>query len=188
MLKQINESRKSKSLQTAVDILNSRVLKATFAFKQFLTDHQQIMKEQEQAKTVVQKTPFGVKSNRGKMKILPAHNYTSVSTAESENDGGALALEIQETYHQERATSIETIEKTLYDITTLFKRFANIVQEHQVLVERIDANTENAMHDLEGANNELREVYENTKSSRKLMLKIFFILMLFATFYILFVL
>ena len=57
-----------------------------------------------------------------------------------------------------------------------------------MLVERIDANTENAMHDLEGANNELREVYENTKSSRKMMLKIFFILMLFATFYILFVL
>lgn len=57
-----------------------------------------------------------------------------------------------------------------------------------MLVERIDANTENAMNDLEGANSELREVYENTKSSRKMMLKIFFILMLFATFYILFVL
>jgi t-SNARE complex subunit (syntaxin) len=87
-----------------------------------------------------------------------------------------------------RATSIETIEKTLYDITTLFKRFATIVQEHQILVERIDANTENALHDLEGAKTELRDVYEDTKSTRKLIMKIFFILMIFCTLYIIFVL
>jgi syntaxin 5 len=57
-----------------------------------------------------------------------------------------------------------------------------------MLVERIDSNTENALHDLEGAKTELRDVYEDTKSTRKLILKIFFILMVFATLYILFVL
>jgi syntaxin 5 len=95
---------------------------------------------------------------------------------------------MQETHNAARVNSIETIEKTLYDITTLFKRFATIVQEHQVLVERIDANTENALQDLEGAKTELRETYDNTKSTRKLMMKIFFILMIFSTLYILFVL
>lgn len=125
------------------------------------------------------------------MKILPAHHYSQINTndPESGSQGGAIALEIaQETYQNSRANSIETIEKTLYDITTLFKRFASIVQEHQVLVERIDANTENALHDLEGAKNELRDVYEDTKSTRKLVMKIFFILMIFSTIYILFVL
>ena len=57
-----------------------------------------------------------------------------------------------------------------------------------MLVERIDTNTENALHDLEGAKKEIREIYEDTSSTRKLMMKIFFILILFATFYILFVL
>jgi t-SNARE complex subunit (syntaxin) len=56
------------------------------------------------------------------------------------------------------------------------------------LVERIDTNTESALHDLEGAKTELRDIYDDTKSTRKLILKVFFILMLFSTFYILFVL
>lgn len=94
----------------------------------------------------------------------------------------------QESDLSHRASSIESIEKTLYDISSMFKRFANIVQEHSILVERIDTNTENALYDLEGAKKELREVYEDTSNTRKLMMKIFFILILFCTFYILFVL
>jgi hypothetical protein len=133
------------------------------------------------------------------MKILPTHLYSQVSTADNSIEeeskassggvgGGSMTLQIQDTYHESRISSIETIEKTLYDITTLFKRFATIVQEQQILVERIDSNTENALHDLEGAKTELRDVYEDTKSTRKLILKIFFILMIFTTLYILFVL
>lgn len=57
-----------------------------------------------------------------------------------------------------------------------------------MLVDRIDTNTETALYDLEGAKKELREVYDDAKSTRKLMLKIFFILIIFCTFYILFVL
>ena len=76
----------------------------------------------------------------------------------------------------------------MYDISSLFKRFATIVQEHEILVERIDTNTESALHDLEGAKKILRDVHEDVSSTRKLMMKIFFILILFSTFYILFVL
>lgn len=57
-----------------------------------------------------------------------------------------------------------------------------------MLVERIDTNTESALHDLEGAKTVLRNVHEDVSSNRKLMMKIFFILLLFSTFYILFVL
>lgn len=56
------------------------------------------------------------------------------------------------------------------------------------MVERIDQNTDQALYDIEGAKKELREVYEDQSNNRKLMLKIFFILLLFSTFYILFVL
>ena len=114
-------------------------------------------------------------------------NESQFSTADS-NNSGHTALVMEDAYMSQRQTSIESIEKTLFDITGLFKRFANIVQEHQVMVERIDTNTETALYDIEGAKKELREVYEDTTSTRKLMLKIFFILIIFATFYILFVL
>ena len=57
-----------------------------------------------------------------------------------------------------------------------------------MLVEQIDHNAEEALHDMEGARNHLTEVYDNVSSNRRLMLKIFFILLVFCTFYILFVL
>ena len=93
-----------------------------------------------------------------------------------------------ETYHATENESIESIEKTLYDILSLFKRFGTIVSNHEALVERIDNNAEEALYDIEGAKQELREVYEDTSNNRALMLKIFFILVVFCTFYILFIL
>ena len=90
--------------------------------------------------------------------------------------------------HEQENQSIETIEKTLYDILSLFKRFGTIGSKHEALVERIDNNAEEALYDIEGAKQELREVYEDTSNNRTLMLKIFFILVVFCTFYILFIL
>ena len=70
----------------------------------------------------------------------------------------------------------------------LFKRFGTIVQNHEALVQRIDQNAEEALYDVEAAKEQLREVYEDTSNNRKLMLKIFFILIIFVTFYILLIL
>jgi len=55
-------------------------------------------------------------------------------------------------------------------------------------VERIDSNTTEALYDIEGANKELGEVYEHVSSNRRLMMKIFFILLIFSTLYIIFIL
>lgn len=137
----------SKQVQVCTEILNSRVMRATLAFKQFLTDHQQVIKKQEAKKERLKsgiatssalRKPVPSKSGvsngafKGKMKILPSHHYSQLSTNESldNESGGSVALEMQETYTSTRTNSIETIEKTLYDITSLFKRFASIVQEH----------------------------------------------------------
>lgn len=76
----------------------------------------------------------------------------------------------------------------MHDISGLFKRFGTLVQQQQAMVEAIDHNAEQALYDMEGAREHLTEVYDNVSSNRKLMLKIFFILLVFCTFYILFVL
>ena len=53
---------------------------------------------------------------------------------------------------------------------------------------RIDQNAESALDDIEGAKKELRQVYEHQSGNRALLLKIFFILLVFVTFYIIFIL
>jgi hypothetical protein len=55
-------------------------------------------------------------------------------------------------------------------------------------VERIDQNATEALTDIELAKKELTEVYENVSSTRRLMLKIFFVLLVFSALYILFIL
>eukprot|EP00347_Sterkiella_histriomuscorum_P008484 403344918 len=189
-----------KAIQTCVEMLDSRAMKAALGFKQLLTEHQQVIKKQEAKKEKL--IGKGAKArpgqqNQRKMRILPHQyqaddRYSAASTANnsltSEGDTLLMMGGNQDNSLQQRASSIQAIEKTLHDLSSMFKRFASIVQEQEVLVDRIDQNTEQALYDLEGAKKELREVYEDTKSTRKLILKIFFILMIFSTFYILFVL
>jgi len=62
------------------------------------------------------------------------------------------------------------------------------VAQHEVMVERIDRDTEQSLHDIEGAKKEIKAVYEDTSNNRKLIMKIFFILLVFCTIYILFIL
>lgn len=57
-----------------------------------------------------------------------------------------------------------------------------------MLVQSIHQNTEDALADIEGANRELSETYDNVSSNRRLMMKVFFVLLVFCTFYILFIL
>ncbi|TNV77026.1 hypothetical protein FGO68_gene14401 [Halteria grandinella] len=198
--RQQGQASQHKSIQTCIDILNTRVMRATLEFKQFLTEHQQTVKIQEEKKgrlkggitsaTATSKND-GVRAANAKsrpMKILPGYQYSQVANNEDVEGGGAFSIQMSDANIQDRTQSIETIQKTLYDITLIFKRFATIVQEQQILVERIDANTENAMQDLEGAKGELRDAYDNSKGTRKQILKIFFILMMFTTIYVLLVL
>ena len=93
-----------------------------------------------------------------------------------------------EPQHANRTNAINHIESALKDISGLFQKFGTIVAQHEKLVERIDENAEQSLHDIEGAKKEIREIYENTSNNRTLILKIFFILLIFCTFYILFVL
>ena len=87
-----------------------------------------------------------------------------------------------------RTQAIQQIETALHDISSLFQKFGTIVAQHEKLVERIDENAESALHDIEGAKKEIGEIYDNTSNNRTLILKIFFILLVFCTFYIIFVL
>lgn len=129
---------------------------------------------------------------RPRVNIKPqrAQEYSNGYSASGQgaNGNGQMKLEQMDPENTNRTTAIENIENSLHDISWIFKKFGTIVAQHEVLVERIDRNAEDALYDIEGAKKELREVYENTSTNRKLMLKIFFILICFCTFYILFVL
>jgi hypothetical protein len=106
--RQLNGKRQSasaqKSTQVGIDIMNTRVMRATLDFKQFLTDHQQTVKIQEEKKGRLKAagpqraTNSGLsKASSRPMKILPGYQYSQVANSESteiqsEGGGGTFSI------------------------------------------------------------------------------------------------
>mmetsp|Transcript_19192 Transcript_19192/g.21513 ORF Transcript_19192/g.21513 Transcript_19192/m.21513 type:complete len:114 (+) Transcript_19192:544-885(+) len=88
---------------------------------------------------------------------------------------------------ENRSKDLENIKEVLAEINQMFTKFSEIVNTQQLMVERIDTDTEMALINVEKGKKELSEHYQNVSSYRNLIFKIFLILIIFATLYIIFV-
>lgn len=85
----------------------------------------------------------------------------------------------QNTYIQERGRAIESIESTINELGSIFSQLAQMVQEQGEQIERIDANTEDVVDNVEGAQRELMKYWGRVRGNRMLMAKMFGVLMVF---------
>lgn len=84
------------------------------------------------------------------------------------------------TYHSSRLTSVQGIQRTIAELGQIFTRMASTLQQQEEMVSRIDSDIDTAdMHIKEGTN-QLMIYFNSISSNRKLMLKIFAILIFFA--------
>jgi len=83
----------------------------------------------------------------------------------------------QNTYIQERGRAIESIESTINELGSIFSQLAQMVQEQGEQIERIDANTEDVVDNVEGAQRELMKYWGRVRGNRMLMAKMFGVLM-----------
>jgi t-SNARE complex subunit (syntaxin) len=63
-----------------------------------------------------------------------------------------------------------------------------MVHEHQIMIERIDSHAEAALFNLDKGRIEIVKSYENVTSYKNLGIKVFLVLVLFFTFYVVFLL
>ena len=82
-------------------------------------------------------------------------------------------------YIQQRGQAIEAIEKTISELGSIFGQLATMVQEQGEMVERIDANTEDVVDNVEGAQRELLKYWSRVSGNRWLIAKMFGVLMVF---------
>lgn len=62
----------------------------------------------------------------------------------------------QNTYIQQRGDAIEAIEKTIGELGSIFGQLATMVSEQSEMIQRIDANTEDVVDNVEGAQRGMR--------------------------------
>ncbi|GKT66625.1 syntaxin 5 [Colletotrichum tofieldiae] len=85
----------------------------------------------------------------------------------------------QNTYIQERGAAIESIESTIAELGSIFGQLATMVSEQSEMIQRIDANTEDVVDNVQGAQRELLKYWGRVSSNRWLIAKMFGVLMIF---------
>jgi syntaxin 5 len=96
----------------------------------------------------------------------------------------------QDQYLAERGQAIESIESTIHELGSIFQQLAQMVSEQAETVQRydvfsnvtdrrIDANTDDIVTNVGGAQRELLKYYARVTSNRWLMIKIFGVLIIF---------
>ena len=83
------------------------------------------------------------------------------------------------TYIQQRGDAIETIERTINELGSVFGQLAAMVSEQGDQITRIDANTEDVVDNVEGAQRELMKYWSRVSGNRWLIAKMFGVLMIF---------
>ncbi|KAK1758339.1 integral membrane protein sed5 [Echria macrotheca] len=85
----------------------------------------------------------------------------------------------QNTYIQQRGQAIEAIEATINELGSIFGQLASMVSEQSEMIQRIDANTEDVVDNVEGAQKELLKYWGRVSGNRWLIAKMFGVLMIF---------
>ncbi|EFX04882.1 er-golgi snare complex subunit [Grosmannia clavigera kw1407] len=83
------------------------------------------------------------------------------------------------TYIQQRGDAIEAIESTIAELGSIFGQLASMVSEQSEMIERIDANTESVVDNVQGAQKELLKYWGRVSGNRWLIAKMFGVLMIF---------
>lgn len=85
----------------------------------------------------------------------------------------------QNTYIQQRGEAIEAIERTISELGGIFGQLASMVSEQSEMIQRIDANTEDVVDNVQGAQRELLKYWSRVSGNRWLVAKMFGVLMIF---------
>lgn len=84
----------------------------------------------------------------------------------------------QNAYIQQRGEAIEAIERTISELGGIFGQLAQMVSEQSEMIQRIDANTEDVVDNVQGAQRELMKYWSRMSGNRWLVAKMFGVLMI----------
>lgn len=85
----------------------------------------------------------------------------------------------QNEYIHQRGEAIEAIERTISELGGIFGQLATMVSEQSEMIQRIDANTEDVVDNVQGAQRELLKYWSSVSGNRWLIAKMFGVLMIF---------
>ncbi|OQE13696.1 hypothetical protein PENFLA_c044G02541 [Penicillium flavigenum] len=124
----------------------------------------------------------GYQGNSSDILTLEPSNPSPLGRPSFQSDQQLMVMEEGEssnTYVQARGEAIEAIERTISELGGIFGQLAQMVSEQSEMIQRIDANTEDVVDNVQGAQRELMKYWTRVSGNRWLIAKMFGILMIF---------
>ncbi|KAF7507638.1 hypothetical protein GJ744_010191 [Endocarpon pusillum] len=128
-----------------------------------------------------QRTPQAGHSSSDLLSLEPSSSSTLMRHGQ-QSDSQLLMMEEAQptnTYIQQRGEAIEAIERTINELGGIFGQLASMVSEQSEMIQRIDANTEDVVDNVQGAQRELLKYWSRVSGNRWLVAKMFGVLMIF---------
>ncbi|KAL9440536.1 hypothetical protein AB3S75_019246 [Citrus x aurantiifolia] len=94
---------------------------------------------------------------------------------------------LQDSYMHSRAEALHNVESTIHELGNIFTQLATMVSQQGEIAIRIDENMDDTVANVEGAQSQLVRYLNSISSNRWLMLKIFFVLVVFLMIFLFFV-
>lgn len=116
------------------------------------------------------------------LSLEPPSSTSSALTRGMQSEQQMMLLEegqSSNSYIQQRGEAIEAIERTIGELGGIFGQLAQMVSEQSEMIQRIDANTDDVVDNVDGAQRELMKYWGRVQGNRWLVAKMFGVLMIF---------
>lgn len=174
-----------KVVQNSIDLLQIKLENLGASYQKFLKTQAEMIRQIEKRKANLVNT----KSKRPKPKNDDL--YSNSTDADGENlpftsNSSQLVYDKHDNsnYQVERSSAVQHIEKAMSDLNSLFNRVSEMVYRQRDMVERISNDTDISYTNMIMAESEVIKLKDTVKDNRRLILKIFGIIVFFVVIYI----
>lgn len=122
----------------------------------------------------------GFQGGSSDLLTLEPSNPSPLGRSSMHSDQQLLVMEEAQqgnSYINARGEAIDAIERTISELGGIFGQLAQMVSEQSEMIQRIDANTEDVVDNVQGAQRELMKYWTRVSGNRWLIAKMFGVLM-----------
>lgn len=191
--KEENKQSQSHS-HTVVDNLRTRLKDATQEFKEVLTmrtDNLKVHKERRQLFSTDTEADLSLPLiSRSRSGDKSAQSLFGGSGHASTSNGFLQQQQLiapQDTYMASRAEALKNVEATILELGSIFTKLSEMVAEQGEMAVRIDENIDDTLANVDSAQTQLLKYLNNISSNKWLILKVFFVLLVFLVIFVVFV-
>jgi len=197
----ISSRQAEKMAKNILEILNLRFVELTKNFKGTLETRTKAIKQNQEKETSSSffsmagsnsseiRSRKTIKKEAAFIKKGKAYDPEEGAGGYNEEYAGQHPTTTQQSYNLEalknKRESARGVQKTLEEVMGIFQRISTMVQMHDVMIQRIDKDTDDSLRNIEDGKKRLVNIYKDLSGMRKLIISIFIFMLLFATVYIL---